>query len=149
MNNKNLEITFFVNQSANEVFNAVTNIEKWWTENVKGNAQKLNDEFTVQFEDIHFSKQQLVEVVPAKKIVWLVTESKLNWLNNKQEWTDTRIVFEMTDQGNGTQFQFTHIGVAPGVECYNGCSSAWNQYVGSSLFKLITTGKGQPEKKQA
>jgi len=149
MNNKNLQISFFVDQPANEVFNAVSNIAKWWTENVKGNAQKLNDEFTVQFEDIHFSKQQLVEVVPNKKVVWLVTESDLSWLKNKQEWTDTRIVFEMTDQGNGTQFQFTHIGVTPGVECYNGCTSAWNQYVASSLFKLITTGKGQPEKKQA
>ncbi|MBA4057492.1 MAG: ATPase, partial [Marivirga sp.] len=59
MSNKNFNITFVVDQSAAEVFNAVNSISKWWTENVNGNSMALNDEFTVQFEDIHFSKQRL------------------------------------------------------------------------------------------
>ena len=148
LNKKDLQITFSVGQSASEVFRSVSNIAEWWTENVKGDAFKLNDEFTVQFGDVHFSKQQLVEVVPDKKVVWLVTESQLSWLRDKQEWNGTRIVFEIDEQEGGTQLQFTHIGLTPGVECYNGCSGAWGQYVGESLFNLITTGKGQPEKKQ-
>ena len=145
MSNKNFNITFAVDKSAEEVFNAVTNISKWWTENVRGNSLALNDEFTVQFEDMHFSKQKLVEFVAGKKIVWLVTDSKLSWLKNKQEWTDTKIVFEISDHDKKTQLQFTHIGLVSGVECYNDCASAWSQYIRSSLYKLITTGKGQPE----
>jgi hypothetical protein len=148
MSNKNFNITFVVDQSASEVFDAVSNISKWWTENVKGNALTLNDEFTVQFEDMHFSKQRLIEVVPNKKAVWLVTDSKLSWLKNKQEWTGTKIVFEIYNLDNSTQLKFTHIGLNPEVECYHDCSNAWSQYIRSSLFNLITTGKGSPEQKQ-
>ena len=148
MSNKHFNIIFVVDQSANEVFNAVCNISKWWTENVKGKSQSLNDEFTVQFEDMHFSRQRLIEVIPNKKIVWLVTDSKLSWLENKQEWTDTKIVFEIYNHDNRTQLRFTHIGLIPKAECYDDCSSAWTQYIRSSLFKLITTGKGHPEQMQ-
>ena len=141
MNNKNLQISFFVDQSANEVFNAVSNIAKWWTENVKGNAQKLNDEFTVQFEDIHFSKQQLVEVVPNKKVVWLVVDAKLNFVANKKEWNGTRITFDIAKKGDKTQVRFTHAGLAPEHECYEDCSSAWDSLVKVNLRKLIVSGQ--------
>jgi len=148
MSNNNFSTKFVVDQQADMVFDAVTNISKWWTENVKGNSLKLNDEFTVQFEDMHFSKQRVIEFVPNKKIVWLVTESRLSFLRNKEEWTDTKLVFEISENGNGTQLQFTHIGLIPDIECYNDCSNAWSYYISSSLFKLITTGIEQPEKKQ-
>lgn len=145
MSNTHFNIIFVVDQSPNEVFNAIRNISKWWTENVNGKALSLNDEFTVQFEDMHFSRQRMIEVIPNKKIVWLVTDSKLSWLENKQEWTDTKIVFEIYNHDNRTQLRFTHIGLIPKAECYDDCSSAWTQYIRSSLFKLITTGKGHPE----
>ena len=148
MSNTHFNIIFVVDQSPNEVFNAIRNISKWWTENVNGKSLSLDDEFTVQFEDMHFSRQRLIEVIPSKKIVWLVTDSKLSWLENKQEWTDTKIVFEIYNHDNRTQLRFTHIGLIPKAECYDDCSSAWTQYIRSSLFKLITTGKGYPEQRQ-
>lgn len=148
MNNKNLHFTYQVDQSATEVFNAITNVSKWWTENLQGHSAALNDEFTVQFDDMHVSTQRLIEVIPNKKIVWLVTDSRLSWILQKDEWTGTKVVFEISNQGNKTQIEFTHIGLLPEVECYDGCADAWNQYVCASLFKLITTGKGQPEKKK-
>jgi hypothetical protein len=89
----------------------------------------------------------LVEVIPDKKIVWLVTESQLNFVKAKDEWTNTKIVFEIADKGGKTQIKFTHAGLVPGVECYNGCSSAWTQYIKGSLFKLLNEGKGTPEVK--
>ena len=145
MHAKDLTITLDVDQSAHEVFDAVGSISKWWTENTKGGSRSLNDEFTVQFEDIHFSKQKLIEVIPDKKIVWLVTDSRLTFLQNQQEWNNTTIVFDISTQGNKTRLQFTHIGLVPGVECYKDCSNGWNYYI-SSLSNLITSGKGQPEK---
>jgi hypothetical protein len=148
MSNTHFNIIFVVDQSPNEVFNAIGNISKWWTENVHGKSLSLNDEFTVQFEDMHFSRQRLIEVIPSKKIVWLVTDSKLSWLENKQEWTDTKIVFEIYNHDNRTQLRFTHIGLIPKAECYDDCASAWTQYIRSSLFKLITTGRGHPEQRQ-
>jgi len=149
MNNKNLVITVDVDQSAHEVFNAVNNVTKWWTENVKGKTKSLNDEFTVQFEDVHYSKQKLIEVVPDKKVVWLITESRLNFLQNKEEWNNTRLVFDISAHGDKTRLQFTHVGLVPDIECYNDCSNAWGYYISGSLAKLITSGKGQPEKVKA
>lgn len=147
MNSKNYSVAIDVDQSPREVFNAVNNVTKWWTENLKGQSSKLNDEFTVQFEDVHYSKQKLVEFVPDKKVVWLVTESNLSFVSDKHEWNNTQIVFEISTHGDKTRLQFTHVGLMPGVECYTDCSNAWGGYINSSLYKLITTGKGAPEKK--
>lgn len=137
-----------VDAKVHEAYESVNNVSQWWTENLEGDSQKLNDEFTVHFGDVHYSKQKLVEVVPDKKVVWLVTDSKLNFLKDKQEWTNTQIVFEIITRGNQTEVHFTHIGLVPEIECYDACSNAWSQYIQQSLWSLITTGKGQPEKKQ-
>lgn len=136
-----------VDASAREVFTCINNVKKWWTENLEGSSQKLNDEFTVRFGDVHYSRQKLVEVVPDKKVVWLVTDSMLNFLQDKQEWTNTRISFEISGQHGKTEILFTHTGLVPEVECFDACSNAWNQYVLQSLWKLVTTGEGQPERK--
>lgn len=145
MNNQNFTTTLIVSKTANEVFNGINNVSKWWTENLEGSSQKLNDEFTVRFGDIHYSKQKVIEVIPDKKVVWLVTDSKLNWLTDKHEWTNTKISFEISNNDNKTQLHFTHMGLVPDVECYDNCVKGWNQFVNESLFKLITEGQGQPD----
>jgi hypothetical protein len=147
METQNAHFQFAVDQSAHEVFDAVGNITKWWTKNVKGHTKTLDDEFSVQFGDVHYSKQKLIEVIPDQKVVWLITDSRLNFLEDKAEWTGTRIIFEISVKGGKTQLDFTHVGLTPEGECYDDCSNAWNYYVCSSLFQLITTGQGKPETK--
>ena len=149
MDNKNYTVSFLVDQTPKEAFDAINNVRGWWTENLKGNSQKLNDEFEVQFGDVHYSKQKLIEVVPNKKVVWLVTDSNLNFLQDKSEWTNTKISFEITMEGDKTRVRFTHLGLIPGIECYDACSNAWGDYINKSLRKLITAGKGQPTPKEA
>ena len=144
----NFTTTILVNQSPKEVFDAVNNVRGWWQGKIEGSTEKLNDEFTYRMEEIHFSKQKLVEVSPNKKVVWLVTDSNLNFVINKSEWTGTKISFEISENENKsdkykTQLRFTHVGLVPKIECYGGCSNAWSQLIEKSLFSLITTGKGK------
>ena len=148
MKERDYHTSITVDATAQEAFDCINNVTKWWTENLEGNSQKLNDEFTVRFDDVHVSRQKLVELVPGKKIVWLVTDSQLNFVKDKQEWTNTKIVFEILTRDNKTQILFTHLGLVPEYECFDACSNAWGQYIQQSLLPLITTGKGKPEKKK-
>jgi hypothetical protein len=107
-------------------------------------SSKLGDEFTVHFADIHISSQKIIESIPGKKIVWLVTGSQLNFLKDPGEWKGTKISFELSVQDNKTQLHFTHIGLEPELECFNSCTKGWNHYIKGSLFKLLTEGKGNP-----
>ena len=89
MVNKNFTATIQVVKSSNDIFTSITkDVANWWGgKDFTGNSTKLNDEFIINHPDAHYSRQQLTEVIPGKKLVWLVTESKLSWLKNQDEWT--------------------------------------------------------------
>ncbi|MGN8070509.1 SRPBCC domain-containing protein [Mucilaginibacter sp. SG564] len=144
MTKQDFTISFLVDQTPKEVFDATNNVRGWWTEGVDGNTEKLNDEFSVRFWDIHYSRQKLIEVIPNTKIVWLVTDSKLTFIEDEAEWTGNQIVFDITKQGNQTELRFTQVGLLPDIECFKDCSNAWTGYITGSLKSLITTGKGKP-----
>lgn len=143
MPNSDFTTTFLVDQTPKETFNAINNVSAWWQGEIKGASKKLNDEFTYRMEDIHFSKQKVMELIPNEKVVWLITESKLTFTKDQSEWTGTKICFEISEANNKTQVCFTHIGLVPKFECFGDCSNAWTQLIQKSLFSLITTGKGK------
>ena len=148
MSNQDFTTSIVVDQSPELVFAAVNHVRGWWSEQIEGDTDKLGAEFKFRHKDLHHSTQKITEMVPGRKVVWHVTESRLNFVEKKSEWTGTDIVFEMTRKGGRTELRFTHVGLAPAFECYADCSDAWRMYVNNSLFQLITKGKGQPEKKQ-
>ena len=137
-----------VDQTPQQVFNAVTNPRGWWSEEIEGSAKKLNDEFAYHYKDVHIAKMKLVEVIPNQKVVWLVMDNYFQFTKDKSEWTGTKIIFEITEKNNKTQLQFTHLGLVPEYECYDICQDAWSNYIKNSLRGLITTGKGQPNPKE-
>jgi hypothetical protein len=147
MKGKDYHITLTVKGAPHEVFNDINSVTKWWNENLTGNSKKLNDEFTVRFGDVHVSTQKLIEFVPDKKVVWLVTQSKLNFISKQDEWTGTKISFELSEKDGKTQIDFTHFGLVPTVECFDACEKGWDYYLKGSLYKLLITGKGEPERK--
>jgi len=135
--------TIEVAKSPRKVFNCITEVPKWWGgKDFEGSSTKLNDEFVIHHPERHYSKQKLIEVIPDKKIVWLVSESKLNWLEKDQaEWTNTKMIFEITTNGDKTILQFTHEGLLREKECFEKCSKGWGMVIKDWLFNYITNGK--------
>ena len=140
---ENYTATIEVTKSPLEVFNRITDVSKWWGgKDFEGESAILNDEFIIHHPGAHYSKQKLVEVIPGKKIVWLVTESTLNWLeNDKYEWENTKMIFEIVANGDKTILHFTHDGLVPEMESHTKCEQGWNMVIKDWLFNFITSGE--------
>ncbi len=136
--------TLIVDATPKQAFDAIVDVGRWWSSDLKGNSHALNDEFEVRFGDVHYSKQKVVELIPEKRVVWRIAESRLTFIQDQKEWTGTQIVFDISLKGNQTQIRLTHVGLTLTLECYEGCSVAWGLYLRNSLACLIKTGKGQP-----
>lgn len=143
MNQHDFTTTIILEQTPHHVFNAINEPQAWWSGEITGSANKLNDEFTYRYKDLHLSKQKIIEMIPDRKVVWLVTESQINYAEDKTEWTGTKMSFEISELGYKTQLCFTHLGLTPEIECFDSCSNSWSQLIRQGLFTLITTGKGE------
>jgi hypothetical protein len=148
MNNQSFTTTIIVDQSPEEVFKAVTNPRAWWSEEIEGGTANLNDEFLYHYKDVHISKMKLIEVLPAKKVVWQVLNNHFNFTKDETEWTGTKIIFGIAEKNGKTALRFTHDGLTSWYECYEICREAWTNYINNSLYSLITTGKGDPNPKE-
>jgi len=137
--------TFTVDQSPEEVFRAINNVRGWWSGAIEGDTDKVGAEFTYRYKDFHRSKQKVTEFIPAKRIVWHVTDADLSSFRNKSEWIGTDIIFEIARKGDRTEVRFTHVGLVPAFQCYGDCSGAWGALVNTNLRNLIVTGKNQPD----
>lgn len=136
--------TILVDQSPKEVFDAVTNVRAWWSEEIEGNTAQVDDVFDYHYEDIHRCKVKLIEVIPNQKVVWLVEQNYFKFTEDKTEWTGTKPTFEITEKEGKITLRFTHFGLNPEYECFEICRDSWTNYIQNSLKKLITTGKGEP-----
>jgi hypothetical protein len=148
MKNQDLSLVFTVDQTAEEAFAAINNVRGWWSGNIEGATDKLGDEFTYRYKDVHYSKQKITEFIPGQKVVWLVLDSTLSFVDDKSEWNGTKVSFEIGKKGGKTEVRFTHIGLVPQHECYGACSDAWGSYINGSLRSLITTGRGEPNENE-
>lgn len=124
------------------VFNVIRDVRSWWSglhsEEFEGNTKELNDEFSFRAgEGVHYSKQKLIEVIPNKKVVWLITESELSFLEQKDEWVGTKVIFDISEKDGKTELVFTHEGLTPEIACYDSCAPAWSMYLQDKLTPLL------------
>ncbi len=54
MENKNYSATIEVEQSPEEAFRSINKVTKWWSENLEGNTENLNDEFVIDWGQGNF-----------------------------------------------------------------------------------------------
>ena len=148
MSDQSLTIAYTVDETPEEVFDAIKDVRGWWSGEIDGSTDKLGAEFTYRYKDIHSTTQKITEFVPGKKIVWYISDATLNFVKNKTEWNGTEVIFEITRKGDKTELRFTHAGLVSAFECYGDCAGAWGFYINDSLRGLITKGKGQPNQKE-
>jgi hypothetical protein len=132
---------FLTDKTPQQAYDAVNDVRAWWTGEIEGNSSRVGDEFTYRYKEYHYSKHKLAEMIPGKKIVWQTEEARLNFVEDKGEWNGSTIVFDITKKDGQTEVRFTHHGLVPGLECFDGCSQAWTYYVTESLRNFIGTGK--------
>lgn len=144
MSDSSYSVTITVDQTPQQVFAAINSVPDWWSGEVAGVSAKVGDIFAYTVPGIHFSEQTVTEFVPGKKVVWRVSDAELTFVQKKDEWKGTDLVFEIAEKGGRTELRFTHRGLVPDFECHESCSNAWGLLVGGNLKKFIATGKRQP-----
>lgn len=142
MQKKEYSTAIEVSESPEVVFQRITEVSKWWIKEVEGNSAALNKEFTVRFGTT-WKSFKVMELVPPKRIAWLVTDCHLPWNTDLKEWNNTKILWEISAENSSTQVRFTHIGLSK-LNCAGQCQKAWSAYIQESLFNYITRGKGHP-----
>ncbi|MFZ7143907.1 MAG: hypothetical protein ACO1G6_01080, partial [Bacteroidota bacterium] len=169
MENKSFTATIIVNKDKATAFNAIQNFRGWWSEEIEGNSNKLNEEFFYHYKDVHLCKLKLIESIPGERLVYLILDNQFNFIDDKTEWVNTKLVFQISQSTSGnpghplnpgknqpsftsesndqTIIQFTHEGLVPEYECYKVCNDAWTGYITKSLRSYIDTGKGTPNPK--
>ena len=96
MSNLDFSTAIVVEQSPSEVFKAVNNPRAWWSEEIEGTTDQLNAEWNYHFGDNHRSKMKVVEMIPDKKVVWLVEENYFKNAKDQSEWVGNKITFDIS-----------------------------------------------------
>ncbi|HEY9533729.1 MAG TPA: SRPBCC domain-containing protein [Mucilaginibacter sp.] len=144
MKNQDFTTTILVDQTPAEAYNTILNVRAWWSglfdESFEGGSAKPGDEFSFfAGGGAHYTKQKLVELVPNKKVVWLVTEANLSFVDKTDEWNGTKISFDISQEHGKTKIVFMHIGLVPEFACYDSCAPAWTQYIQERLVNALST----------
>jgi len=142
MENKHFNSSFTAPISAGEATQKISNVPGWWGVSFTGNAEKQNDTFKLTMGGDSFFDLTVTELIPGKKVVWLITDCYMPWYSDKKEWANTRLIFDLHENDGQTELSFTHEGLTPDVECYKDCAPGWTHWIKTSLYSYLTTGKG-------
>jgi hypothetical protein len=142
MEKNNFNSSISAKITAGEAIKKISNVPGWWEITFSGVSEKQNDEFVVKMGGDSFFNFTVTELIPGKRVVWLVTDCYMPWYLDKKEWANTKLIFDLTENNGITELMFTHEGLTPEVECYKDCEPGWTHWIKTSLFSYFTTGKG-------
>ena len=97
--------SFVVDQTPQAAFDAINDVAAWWTGEIEGTTDELGAEFTYRYQDIHYSKMRITELVPAQRVAWLVVESRLVPREDPEEWTGTSVSFDLIEEDGRTHLR--------------------------------------------
>lgn len=147
---------FWVDRPPAEVLAVIGEVDAYWTPpgdladaTIEGSATEQGAEFTYRDRGIEHCRFRVREIVPERRAEWQVLDSRLAWVDEADEWNDTRVVFDLHPEGGGTRVSFTHRGLTPDLECYSECSRGWSGVISDSLQGLLNGHPWTPPKSVA
>ncbi|MEO8885246.1 MAG: SRPBCC domain-containing protein [Mucilaginibacter sp.] len=142
MKKNNFNSSISAKITAEEAIKKISKVTEWWGVAFSGSSEKQNDKFVVKMGGDSFFNFTVAELIPGKRIVWLITDCHMPWYADKKEWANTRLIFEAHENNGVTELNFTHDGLTPDVECYKDCAPGWTHWIQTSLLSYFTTGQG-------
>ncbi len=131
-----------IKSSPDEVYKALATREglaAWWTNNTQGESKVgglLKFRFSAGGSEIGGFDMKILELQPAKRVLWQVVEGP-------QEWIGTKVSFDLKQAGDHAIVLFKHQGWKEPVEFMHHCSTKWAIYL-MSLKSLVENRKGSP-----
>lgn len=131
-----------IKSSLDKVYQALATREglaAWWTGNTQGESKiggVLDFRFSAGGVEIGGFEMKVLELHPAKRVLWQVVNGPAEWIGNK-------ISFDLKQAGDYSIVLFKHQGWKEPVEFMHHCSTKWAIYL-MSLKSLVETGKGIP-----
>jgi len=148
MNDQSFTTTLSVGATPDQAFEAINDVRGWWSQDVDGRTDTVGAEFAyrgnLDGRNVHRAQIRVTELVPGERVEWHVLDNWMAFIDDQSEWTDTRIVFEISPTAGGSEIRFSHLGLTTAYECYDACFSAWTFFLQDSLRALINAGHGDP-----
>jgi uncharacterized protein YndB with AHSA1/START domain len=129
-----------IRSSLDDVYKALTTREglaAWWTNNTQGESKVggvLQFRFSAGGVDIGGFEMKVLELHPAKRVLWQV-------VGGPEEWIGTKVSWELKQEGDYSILLFKHQDWREPVEFMHHCSTKWAIFL-MSLKSLLETGKG-------
>jgi len=98
MEKKNFQSSISAKISANEVIKKISNIPSWWGVTFSGSSEKQNDKFIIKMSGDSFFNFTIAELIPGKRVVWLVTDCNMPWYADKKEWANNKLIFDLNEK---------------------------------------------------
>ena len=104
---------------------------RWWT------ADVIEDYSTGIIEAVFFNRSTVYRLKPIHSSASWTTE----WMcQTGQEWTDTRLSFELIETSGETQLRFTHAGWKAETNYFFACTKVWEELM--VRLKAAAEGEG-------
>ena len=107
----------------------------WWTKDTQWDG-KVGSVISFRFGDRGFIDARVLELDPAKRVLWEVVGGPANWIG-------TKISFDLVHDGDSVFVFFKHQGWKEPNEFMHHCSTKWALFL-MSAKSLVETGTGAP-----
>src|SRR5438309_5640103 len=79
MAGKSFTTSITVDKDISSTFNSIKNFRAWWSEEIKGKTDQLNETFFYHYKDVHLCKINLIVMIADKKLVYIVIVYEFNF----------------------------------------------------------------------